>query len=77
MLGSLVGHESQACDLKNNVPQVAEVVGVSSSLKAPKNKGEGDGSETFQDTCDVDKVHRSCRLFFMLLEDQKLLSGED
>ena len=29
----------------------------------------------FQDACDADKVQRSCRLFFMLLEDQKLLRG--
>jgi len=41
---------------KNNVLQVAEVVSASSSLKAPKNKGEGDGSETSQDACDADKV---------------------
>jgi len=56
MFGSLVGHESQACNLKNNVLQVAEVAGVISSLKALKNKGEGDGSEVFQDACDADKV---------------------
>ena len=31
----------------------------------------------FQGACDPDKVQRSCILFFMLLEDQKLLSGED
>jgi len=69
--------KSQACNLKNNVLQVAEVVGIGSSLKAPKNKGEGDGSEAFRDACHADKVQRSCRSFFMLLEDQKLLSGED
>ena len=74
MLGSSVGHEIQACNLKNNVLQVACV---GPSLKAPKNKGEGDGSETFQDACDADKLQRSCILFFMLLEDQKLLRGED
>jgi len=50
---------------------------VGSSLKALKNTGEGDGSKTFQDACDVDKVHISCSLFFMLLEDQKILNGED
>ena len=32
---------------KNNVLQVTEVAGIGSSLKALKNKGEGDGSETF------------------------------
>ena len=53
------------------------MVGVGSSLKASKDKGEGDGSEAFQDACDADKVQRSCKLCFMLLEDQKLLSGED
>ena len=47
MLGSFVGHESQACNLKNNVLQVAKVASVGSSLKALKNKGEGDGSEAF------------------------------
>ena len=47
MLGSLVGHESQACNLQNNVLQVAKVAGVISLLKALKKKGEGDGSETF------------------------------
>ncbi len=77
MLGSLVGHESQACNFQNNVLQVAEVAGVVSSPKALKNKCEGDGSETFQDSCDEDTVQRSFRLFFMLLEDQKLLNGED
>ena len=77
MLGSLVGQEIQASNLKNNVLQVAEVASVGSSLKALKNKGEGDGSKTFQDACDADKVQRSCRLFSMLLEDQKCLSGED
>ncbi len=56
---------------------VLQVVGVSSLLKAQKYKGKGDGSETFQDACDVDKVHKNCRLFFMLFEYQKLLSGED
>lgn len=68
MLGSLVGHVSQACNLQNNVLQVAEVAGIESSLKVLKNKGEGDGSENFQDACDANKVQRSCRLF---------LSGED
>ena len=63
--------------MQNNVLQVAEVVGVDSSLKALKNKGEGDGSEAFQDASDADKVQKNCRLFFMLLEDQKLLSQED
>jgi len=63
--------------LQNNVLQFAEIVDVSLSLKALKNKGEGDGSETFQDACDADKVQKSCRLFLMLLEDQKPLSGED
>ena len=47
MCGSLVGLVNQACNLQNNVLQVPEVAGVGSSLKAPKNKGEGDGSETF------------------------------
>ena len=47
MLGSLVGHVGQACNLQNNVLQVVEVAGFGSSLKALKNKGEGDGSETF------------------------------
>ena len=56
MLGSLVGHESQACNLRNNVLKVVEVAGISSSLKAPKKKGEGDGSKTFQDACDANKV---------------------
>jgi len=46
-VGSLVGYIIQACDFPNNVLQVAKVAGVGSSLKAPKNKGEGDGSETF------------------------------
>lgn len=46
-VGSLVSHIIQACDLKKNVLQVAEVAGVDSSLKALKNNGEGDGSETF------------------------------
>lgn len=31
----------------------------------------------FQDAYDADMVHRSCRLFFMIFEDQKLLSGDD
>jgi len=46
----------KACNLQNNVLQVVEVAGVNSSLKAPKNKGEGDGSKTFQDACDADRV---------------------
>jgi len=37
----------KACNLQNNVLQVAKVVGVGSSLKALKNKGEEHGSETF------------------------------
>ena len=45
--GSLVGHVIQACYLQNNVLQVVEVAGVGSSLKALKNKCEGDGSKTF------------------------------
>ena len=53
------------------------MAGVGSSLKAPKNKGEGDGSKTFQDACDADKVQGICSLFFMLLDDQKILSGKD
>ena len=77
MLASLVSHESQACNLQNNVLHVAEIASVGSLLKAPKNKGEGDGSKTFQEDCGAEKVQRSCRIFFMLLEDQKLLSGED
>jgi len=77
MLGSLFGHEGQACNLQNNVLQIAEVVGVDSFLKALKNKGEEDESETFQDACDARKVQRRYRLFFMLLENQKLLNGED
>ena len=36
--------------------RVVEVAGVGSSLKALKNKGEGDGSGTFQDASDADKV---------------------
>jgi len=55
MLGSLVSHEIQACIAKQCTIG-CEVVGVGSSLKAPKKKGEGDGSETFHDACDVDKV---------------------
>jgi len=47
MFGSLVSHVIQACNSKNNVLQVAEVVGVGLSLKALKNKGEGDGSDAF------------------------------
>ena len=47
MVGSLVGHEIQACNFQNNVLQVVEIAIVGSSLKAPKNKGEGDGSEAF------------------------------
>jgi len=47
MLGASFGHEIQACNLQNNVLQVAEVADVGSSLKARKNKGEGDGSKTF------------------------------
>jgi len=31
----------------------------------------------FQDACDVDKVKGSCRLFFMILEEKKLLNGEE
>ena len=77
MLGSLAGHESQAWNLQNNVLQVVDIVGVGSSLKALKNKGEGDGSEAFLDTCDAEKVQKSCKLCFMILEDQKLLSRED
>jgi len=60
--------------LQKNVLYMASV---SSSLKFLKNKGEGDGRETFQDACGADKVQRSYRFFFMLLEDQKLLSGEN
>jgi len=55
----------------------AEVVGVGSSLMAPKDKGEGEGRVTYQILVSANKEQRSCRLFFMLLEDQKLLSGED
>ena len=52
MFGLLVGHETQACNLQKNVRRVVEVAGVGSSLKAPKNKGEGDGSGAFQGACD-------------------------
>ena len=76
--GSLFGHVIQACNLQIHVLQVVEVAGVSSSLKASKDKGEGDGSETFlgrlQCWQGIEKVQIN---FFMLLEDQKLLSGED
>ena len=55
----------------------AEGASVSSSLMALKEKFEGDGRVTFQDTCGADIVHNSCRLLLILLEDQKLLSGEE
>ena len=61
MLGSLVGHVSQACKFQNNVLQLAEVVGVSSSLMALKDKGEGEGRVTYQDACGTDDV-QSCIL---------------
>ena len=48
---------------KNNVLQVAKVASVDSSLKALKNKGEGDGSEAFQDACDVEKVQKVADYF--------------
>ena len=44
---------------------------------ALKDKGEGEGRVTFQDTCGVDIVHISCRFLLMILEDQQLLSGEE
>jgi hypothetical protein len=46
-------------------------------LRLRRTKVKEMEARPFQDTCDADKVQRSCRLFFMLLEDQKLLSGED
>ena len=64
MLGSLVGHVRQAYNLQNNVLQVAEVAGVSSSLKAPKNKGEGDGSETFSRTLVMQTRYREVADYF-------------
>ena len=55
----------------------AENAGVSSSLMALKDTGEGEGNVTFQDTCGANIVHNSFKFLLMLLEDQKLLSGED
>lgn len=40
-----------------------EGVGVGSSFMATKDKAEGEGRVTSQDTCSVDKVQRICRLF--------------
>ena len=54
----------------------AEDVGVSSLLMASKDKGEGEGRVTYQDTCGANDV-QSCQIIFMLLKDQNLLNGKD
>ena len=46
-------------------------------LRLQRTKVKEMEARPFRGTCDVDEVHRSCMLFFMLLEDRKLLSGED
>ena len=55
----------------------AKVPNVISLLMAPKDKGEVEGRVTYQTFVSAKRVQRGCILFFMLLEDQKLLSGED
>jgi len=35
---------------------------IGSSLMALKNKGEGEGSVTYQDTCGANNVTKQCRL---------------
>jgi len=54
-----------------------EDAGVSSSLMALKNEGEGEGSVAFQDTCCVYNVTQQLKIMFIILEDQTLLSGEE
>jgi len=46
-------------------------------LRLRRTKVKEMEARPFHDACDADKVQRSCKLFFMILEDQKLLSGED
>ena len=35
-----------------------------SFLKAPKKKGEGDGSKAFKDACDANKVQKKLAIVF-------------
>ncbi len=73
----LVGHVDKNVIFKTMYYKFAEVAGVSSSLMASKDKGEGEGRVSYQTFVSADNVQRNCRLFFMLLEEQKLLNGED
>ena len=52
-----------------------EVAGVGSSLMAPKDIGEGEGRVTYHILVSADRVQRSGRLFFILFEDQNIVSG--
>ena len=42
-----------------------------------KNKGEGEASVTYQDTCCEDNVTQLLQIIFMLLEEQNLFCGEE
>lgn len=55
----------------------AKDAGVSSSLTALKNRGEGEGSVNCKDTCGAKNVTQQLQIMFMLLEDQNILRGEE
>jgi hypothetical protein len=63
MLGSLVGHVIKHVICKILYYRFAEDAGVGSSLMAPKNKGEGEGRVTYQDTCGADNVQKVADYF--------------
>lgn len=44
---------------------------------APKNKGQGEGTVTYQDACGVYNITSKLQVMFMILEDQKLIIGEE
>jgi len=52
-------------------------VGVGSSLMAPKDKGEGEGSVACQKICGANNGTQQFQIMFMILEDQNILSGEE
>jgi len=57
--------------------KLAKDAGVSSSLMAPRNKGEGEGSENCQGTFHANNVTQKFQIMFMHLEDQNLLREKE
>ena len=63
MLGSLFGHVDKHVICKTMYYRFAKVAGVSASLMASKDKGEGEGRVTYETFVRAEKVLRSDILF--------------